>query len=230
MPIDHRRLAAVWAVAFVLVNAVFLIWPGLDLAVSGLFYDGETGFFLAPSTTLEVIRQAIWRLSVVLVLACLAVVIWGLIFRARRPDLRAPLFIVLLYLLGPVLLVDGLLKRFSGRARPANVEVFGGPAQFTPPLMPADQCAHNCSFVSGEGAAATAVAISLAVLAPFVRRATGPGWYRAYLVLAVVVPLTGMVLRVATGRHFLSDTLDAALFVGLIALGLHRLLLAPRHG
>ena len=72
MPIDHRRLAAVWAVAFVLVNAVFLIWPGLDLAVSGLFYDGETGFFLAPSTTLEVIRQAIWRLSVVLVLACLA--------------------------------------------------------------------------------------------------------------------------------------------------------------
>ena len=230
MPIDHRRLAGVWLVAFVLVNAVFLIWPGLDIAVSGLFYDSDAGFFLAGSGTLEVVRQAIWRLSVVLVLACLALVIWGLIFRRCRPDPRAAIFIVLLYLLGPVLLVDGILKRFWGRARPANVEAFGGPAQFTPPLIPGDQCAHNCSFVSGEGAAATALVISLAVLAPHVRRVTGPGWYRAYLVLAVAVPLTGMALRVATGRHFLSDTLDAALFVALIALGLHRLLLSPRHG
>jgi lipid A 4'-phosphatase len=134
----------------------------------------------------------------------------------------------LLYLLGPILLVDGLLKRFWGRARPANVEAFGGAHRFTPPWPPAQECLGNCSFVSGEGAAATALALSLAVLAPAVRR-TAPAWlYRTYVGLAIILPGTALALRVMLGRHFLSDTVFAMLFVSGIALILARLLLLPR--
>ena len=48
----------------------------------------------------------------------------------RYPVLGVPVrswgYILLLYALGPGLLVDGLLKRFWGRARPADVQTFGG--------------------------------------------------------------------------------------------------------
>ena len=50
----------------------------------------------------------------------------------------------------------------------------------------------------------------------------------AYVVLAVFLPAAGLALRVITGRHFLSDTVFAVLFVLAIALGLHRWLLTER--
>lgn len=230
---DQGRLGLAWCAAFLAAAVVFLLWPGIDLAVARLFYVPGEGFPLSRSVTLEWLRQTVWTMSILMVVLAIAATLAALIGRPLPfLGLRQGLFILALYLLGPSLLADGILKRFWGRARPDTVEAFGGTLQFTPPLLPADQCASNCSFVSGEGAAAAALAISLAILAPAVRRAA-PGWlYRAYLGCAVAVPLAGMALRVMFGRHFLSDTLFAALFVSGIALILHRLLLAahPRPG
>lgn len=226
---DHRRLTRLWAVSFALSVAIFALWPGADLAVSGVFFTPGEGFTLARSWGLEILRQAIWGASVLVVLGAAAAFAAAL---ARRPvaalDLRQSAFILTLYLLGPIVLADGLLKRFWGRARPASVEPFGGAQQFTPPWLPAQECASNCSFVSGEGAAATALAISLAVLAPAVRRTAPPWAYRTYVGLAIVLPATGLALRVMLGRHFLSDTVFAMIFVSGIALILARFLLLPR--
>lgn len=51
---------------------------------------------------------------------------------------------------------------------------------------------------------------------------------RRVLSMLWVVAIIGMALRVMMGRHFLSDTIFAALFVSLIAV-LLRPLLAPRN-
>ena len=64
---------------------------------------------------------------------------------------------------GPGLVVNGVLKAFWGRARPSQILEFGGAAQFTPPVQIADQCARNCSFVSGEASGVTMLAIAIGV-------------------------------------------------------------------
>lgn len=226
---DQRRLVLFWCVAFLAVAAVFTLGPQVDLAVSGWFYERGQGFPLARSATLEALRQTIWNASNLMVLLAAVAAVAAML---RRPlpflDLRQASFVLLVYLLGPVLLADGILKRFWGRARPDTVEAFGGTLHFTPPLVPSDQCPGNCSFVSGEGAAATALAISLLVVAPWVRRAA-PGWlYALFVLAAIAVPLAGLALRIMFGRHFLSDTLFAVLFVSAIALALRPLVLTRR--
>lgn len=222
---DHRRCALFLAGAFLLSLVLFALWPQADISVSGLFYDPVAGFWLATYPSLETVRMVVWHLSTAMVLLSVVAMVVPLLGRPLPlVKTRQAAFIFLLYLLGPLILVNGILKAHWGRARPADILEFGGTRMFTPPYLPADQCASNCSFVSGEGSAAVALALSLYILAPGVRRAL-PGWaFKIYVVLAVVVPVLGIVLRVATGRHFLSDTVFAALLVAAIALLLDRLL------
>ena len=201
--------------AFALAHVVFATWPGIDLAVSGAFFDGEA-FPLARSEALEVVRHAAWNLSIAVTLGSLAAwAAWGALGRGARVAARLWAFPALLMLLGPGLLVNGVLKTHWGRPRPAEIEAFGGEAAFTPAFQMAGECARNCAFVSGEGAGAVAAAIALGVLAP-------PSWrLRAGLAVAAAA-VSG--LRVATGRHHLSDVVFAALMMGLLGLALHRLL------
>src|SRR5690606_18059807 len=145
-------------------------------------------------------------------------------------DAREAGFIFLLYLLGPILLVNGVLKTYWGRARPVDVAEFGGAATFTPPWLPADQCVANCSFVSGEGSAATALLLAFVVLAPDAWRLFPRRAFALYALAGLVLPATGLALRIMTGRHFLSDTIFAVLLVLSLALGLLRLLLKGRCG
>ena len=135
---------------------------------------------------------------------------------------------LLIYILLPGVLVNGLFKGYWGRARPDMVAHFGGPAQFTLPFEWTDQCAHNCSFVSGEGAGAAAMVISVALmLFAYGRgRLNVFGWQGGVLAITALLAATAMVLRVALGRHFLSDTIFAVLFV---VLGACLLLRLPRY-
>src|SRR5690606_27158610 len=162
--------------------AAFSLWPGIDLWVSGLFHTPEEGFWLARSPVANALRSAVWHCSQAMV--GLAAVALGLA-AARRPvsgfGARPAVFVLALYMFGPGLVVDFGLKDHWGRARPATVAEFGGGQEFTPAFLPADQCDRNCSFVSGEGAAATALALSMAVAAPAVRAAVPVALYRLFL-------------------------------------------------
>lgn len=63
------------------------------------------------------------------------------------------------------LIVNGIFKTFWGRARPRDIDLFGGSKAFSLPLEISNQCAWDCSFMSGH----TAVAFWLlapALLAP----------------------------------------------------------------
>jgi lipid A 4'-phosphatase len=105
-------------------------------------------------------------------------------------------FLILSLALGPGLLVNEVFKAESGRARPGQVEQFGGEKSFTPVFQPADQCTRNCSFVSGHAA----MGFYLIGLA-WVRQD------RRWLWLGIAAGALVGAARILQGGHFLSDVL-----------------------
>lgn len=201
----------------VATGVVFMLLPGIDLVVSGLFWRQDGGFFLHDWAPFRAIYQAVpiitWALVVGLLLLGLAVWIFG---RAIGPfDRRTIPFLLLSIAIGPGLLTNTVLKDHWGRARPSQVMQFGGTKTFTPVLQPTDQCSHNCSFPSGHGAMAFSL-VALGFLPATRRRrqwVTG-----AALGFGTLVAL----VRIGQGGHFLSDNIFAALLVSAVAWGLHR--------
>lgn len=219
-----RAAALVLAALTLGAAAVFTAAPELDLAASAPFYDPATGTWFASAPPYETIRQAIWnglRLAVLAFAALFAAALFGL--RVAGVPAREWGFALLAQALGPGLLVDVILKGHWGRARPRAIAEFGGEAGFTPALQVAQQCAANCSFVSGEVSGTTAVALSIWLIAG--RRITGPARIAIAVALTGSVALTGW-LRLAAGGHFLSDTVFAACFSALLSLALWRLVAA----
>jgi len=217
------RLAP-WRVPLVLVAAIlasfalFDLFPGLDLWVSGLFYRPDSGFFLSEWPPFHWAYGELPRLTRYLVLALLMFLAVTLVMDRPlgRFDRRFASFLLLMVALGPGLLTNTVLKDHWGRARPSQVTEFGGRMNFTPPLpWPVDQCTSNCSFVSGHGAMAFSL-IAFAFLVP-------PGRRRRLAATAAVAfgAFVG-VARIAQGAHFLSDTIFAGLFMALLAWLLHR--------
>ena len=140
--------------AFAACVLVFAAFPQIDVLVSALFYRPESGFYLAKNPLVLFSYQVFARIQL-LVLALLLIG-W---FAARyffngqhRSQGKPVIYLLLLLLIGPGLVANGLLKEHWGRARPREVVEFGGQKQFTPALVPTAQCATNCSFVSGHAA------------------------------------------------------------------------------
>ena len=110
-------------------------------------------------------------------------------------------FFVLSGALGPGLLVNSGFKEQWQRARPYEVENFGGPSQFTRAGVMTDQCNNNCSFVSGHVSCGFFFA-SLMLVHPRRRRA----WAVAGCTAGVLIGFA----RMADMAHWLSDALWAA--------------------
>ncbi len=186
---------------------IFTVWPQIDLRVSGLFHDAAGGFIGDRFFFSRWIYRGIPLTGIFYAAAGLVVIVVSL---WRRHPLggrwsRRLAALAWVSLLGSGLLVNGGLKEYWGRARPVQVSQFGGTQRFSPALTPADQCHHNCSFVSGH---ATSGYILMAVgLMGSV--ATRRRWLWIGLAWGAVVSL----VRIAEGGHFLSDTLFAGLAV-----------------
>ncbi len=218
------RQAARMLGCILLSFAVFAIWPEIDLRVSDAFHDPANGFLIEGNPLTEAFRLAIWNAAIVLCMAAAFGTALGLAGRAFGLPPRAWGFIVMLYILGPGLMVEMLTKPLWGRARPAQTAEFGGAFHFTPPNELVDICARNCSFVSGEVSGATATALALVLLRFHLKHRLHKGVSTVLLAAAWCLPPAVALQRVAAGRHFLSDTVFAVLFTLLLALALSALL------
>jgi lipid A 4'-phosphatase len=188
--------------------AIFFFAPWVDLATSGLFYDPERGFVLASWPPIVLLFHAIpWIAWSTLILAAVGV-FWLLLFGRPlwRLDRNALIFLVASMAAGPGFLVNLLLKDHWGRARPVQIEAFGGAHHFSPAPLPATECDHNCAFVSGHAALAFSLVSFAFLLPPGNSRRRGVA---AALGFGVLVGLG----RIAQGAHFLSDVVYAGLLV-----------------
>ncbi|MBW7861802.1 MAG: phosphatase PAP2 family protein [Rhodocyclaceae bacterium] len=198
--------------------ALFLLWPELDLIVSGWFFEnGE--FHLRKHPVVDFV-YSYGELPVRFVGLGAGAVALGL-FLAKRTHLgrlsrRALLYVFLAAVIAPGLVVNGVFKEHFGRARPVHVQEFGGDRQFTPPLVITDQCERNCSFVSSHAACGFYFLALGFLFNGWTRRA----WFAAGLGAGAVLG----VGRILQGGHFLSDILFAAIFVYASAALLHYLM------
>lgn len=204
-------LAAALLTLWIALALTFAGEPQWDLAVAGWFFDAEacartasdlfcSGFPIATSATLNAIRDI---LHVAPVLICIAFIIM-LFIRIRLDDRHwltsrniALWSLPVTAIVGPGLIVNGILKAHWGRPRPWMSEEFGGWMAFTPAGTIEGACTSNCSFVSGE-AAIGGWLLCLVILFPPHRR----------LVAGIMLALIGgfmAVLRLKFGAHYPSD-------------------------
>ena len=217
-PPSTQALLILWLV----VCLFFATWPQIDLIVARQFYNPETNHWpVADSALLQQLRETFWLGLNLMALGLLAMTLQGVFTRrAMQIPLRIWAYGLTLVLLGPGLLVNLVLKSHWGRARPAQLEIFGGSAQFTPPLQITDQCASNCSFVSGEAAFTVTGIIIVGLLLWHVVPQHRRRWLLGVL---ITIALTVASLRVMKGRHFLSDVVWSFVLMTTMATLLARL-------
>lgn len=212
----HRYLDLL--VLAVLATAL-VAFPVLDLAVSGAFYDPARGFWLKAQPPVRFIYDLVPWISRAVLAGLILFLLGGRAFYRRHAGFaarkRAALYLLLVALVGPLLLVNGVFKEHWGRARPSQVAEFGGTKQFTRAAIPADQCAKNCSFVSGH-ASVGFYFLALAFVWPR-RRAL-------WLAVGTAAGLLVGLVRIVQGGHFLSDVVFAGIVVYVTARGLAALM------
>ncbi len=220
MPIVVYSLIGIAALATV----ISLIGPNIDLALAGLGFDPVTRRFHGHNPYFAMLRDH-GMVAVITCGICIALVFTKYLPWWRLPSLRArtATFLTLSLLLGPGLLVNGILKQHWGRPRPFAVTEFGGPLNFVNWWNPGGACMHNCSFVSGEAATA-AWMFGPAMLVP-------APWRGIALAAAALFTAVMSGLRMAVGAHFFTDAVFGALSTALILLAMRALIdPPPRHG
>lgn len=219
----RRRFGAVllFAALALLAAAPFLVEPEIDLVVARWFWHAQGDRFASPTGWFWPIYVGLTPLVYAVAAAVAALGAYNLL-RGRLLfglDARTAAFILLSLALGPGLVTEIALKDHWGRARPRDIVEFGGTSRFTPAFQPSDQCARNCSFVSGHAALTFAFAPFALLAAPRRRRAA--------LAAVIGAGLFIGAMRMAQGAHFLSDVIFAGFVVVGIALGLAALILPP---
>jgi lipid A 4'-phosphatase len=210
-----------WDLWLLLASAgLFLAWPQLDLIAAGAWYVPGEGFVHRHDWWVQLSYLGFEHLHLYVFFGLLWLWLASRIWAAKAEvGLRRRLaFLLLVLLLGPGLLVNGVFKSEWGRARPHQVEDFGGTKHFSPALVMTDQCERNCSFVSGHAS----MGFFLIALAWVLRDRR---WLWAGIALGALVGLG----RMAQGGHFLSDVVFAFWSVYLTALLCARWLLGRWH-
>jgi lipid A 4'-phosphatase len=206
----------------VAAGAVFLAVPEIDLHAARLFYDTDAGFVGLHLGWVEALRQTFIALYFGTIALCLVGL--GQIWRGRSCWLKLGgpqwLFLAACLAAGPGLVANLVLKDQWGRARPRHVAEFGGAKTFTPPLMIANQCPRNCSFVSGEASSTYVTLYAAAALVP--------QWSVTLVLLGTVGGLATGLIRMSQGAHFLSDVVFAGVFMALTVLTLQAVMLRGR--
>ena len=202
---DERFVVKGWLWAGVTLGClialswVILHW-NLDRFIAGRFYTPEKGWLLGKRQP----WQWLYDFGTIpgIVLAVAALFAWaGCLMRARWHHLhRFFLVVVLTAVIGPGILINGILKPFWGRPRPRQVQEFGGQLAYRPFYHPG---------IPGEGKSFTCGHCSMGFLffslVAFRRK---NAW------IAVAGGATGAALggllgaaRMLQGAHFLSDVL-----------------------
>ncbi|TXH99137.1 MAG: phosphatase PAP2 family protein [Rhizobium sp.] len=209
---------------------LFSLFPQIDLAVANMFFlpqrcltsvrpDQICGIFpYNDDPHMRLLREMFFQLPYIV-----AVILCWMLFRcwqhhgATFNKLRARNLKIALgaLLVGPVVIVNFWLKTFSGRPRPRQTDLFGGTLDFVHAGSFAGKCVSNCSFISGEAAAAGWLFCLIFII---------PQPYRSAAALPVAaVSILIPALRVAFGGHYLSDAVlgwlsSLVIFAALLAL------------
>jgi lipid A 4'-phosphatase len=203
---------------FAASSLLLTVFPGIDLAISGWFY--QDGFHLRTQWWTTFLRAFPPAFLAVATASVAGVYLYNR--RCRKNlgaiDGRKVLYLAIVLLLGPGLIVNVAFKDHFGRARPRDIAEFDGTRRFTPPFVVSRECERNCSFPSGDAAAAF---VSLALARVIGRR-------RAVWAAAVGIGAAVSLHRIAVGAHFFSDVVTSFFLMWILADALyHYMIVSP---
>ena len=212
------RRSQIILAAFVIFALFVTAFPGVDIAISSLFFDGRT--FLRDQWWQKALQAGLGYfiplsvICVALLYACNRL----LKLDVCRVDARRVLYVILVLAIGCGFIVNFGLKDHFHRARPRDIVEFGGTKSFSPAFQVSDQCKTNCSFSSGDAAGGFyCLALALALSR---RRAA----FMAGLAVGVVMSFA----RISSGAHFFSDTVTSFLVMLIVADVLYFYMVATR--
>ena len=202
---------------FILNIFLFFTFPSFDIFFSGLFFiDGQ--FLDHHYLIIKTIRSVLKEILIFIPLMALILLAIILINKAQnirrnnKKSLRRLKIFLIGLIFGPIIgcgiIANLYFKDTWGRARPVQVEEFGGSKKFSPAMYKSDQCEKNCSWIGGETSAAFSLFAGIIMMK------------RAHIFIFMNLILGSLVIfcRLAMGGHFLSDNLFAINFMIFLAL------------
>lgn len=195
-----------------------------DLIVSSWFYDSTThDWWLLNAGPCVWLYNSGTYPAFALFVGGLVEWIVGL-FRQRKTHIRSGAYLMLVFAIGPGLIVNLGLKDHWGRPRPNQVREFDGNFAFAPVGSPGTLDRHNSSFPSGHAA------VAFYLIAPaFTVRPQRKLVARGLMATGLAFGFAMAVVRVVQGGHFLSDVVWSAAIVYLVAWGLERVMYRERY-
>ena len=204
-----------WVVELIILHLVVaagtavILAYNLDLRLASGFYDEGWPLKHHPAVMLFY-RFA--PLPALLIAVLAALIFLAALFEQRFATWRrTAIFLVLVYIAGPGLIVNSLLKSHWGRPRPADTAQFSGTMAFRE-MYDHGTPGKGKSFPSGHASAAFYLAALYCVLRA--RKMRG-----AYAALAGGIAFGALagIARMAAGGHYASDILWAGYFTLLTA-------------
>jgi lipid A 4'-phosphatase len=218
----NNKPLIIYAIVFAICSIVFLTYPQIDLVVSGLFWESGKGFVYENSFLPVLLYQLILKMTkgvgLFLIIAGITKIIHKPLFNIKT---NVIMFLLVSLILAPGIIANTLLKDNWGRARPSQVQEFGGTAHFSPPLLVAHECDKNCSFIAGHASMAF-YTFSFALLVKNRNKR------RLACVIAIMFGLLSGFGRIVQGGHFLSDVLFAGLIICGVIKVLHYVIIEKR--
>ena len=203
------KVATAWFWLNIVAASTLVFWlSSWDITIAQFFYDPATG---AKHWFLD--DYPVWRsifydgvpylAGIILVGSLLFTAVSTVLKRWYRLRLYA-IYLLLVFIIGPGLLVNSLFKDHWGRARPMQVLELGGTEQYTPPLYYVAN-GHGRSFPSGHSS------VGFAFIAFwFLLRKRKPLLGKVALVSSLLLGIIIGLTRMAAGGHFLSDVMWSA--------------------
>lgn len=190
---------------------LFYFFSYIDIAFSSFFYDEALGFFMQNNVILTSLHDFVFYFVGIISAFYLLVLLLNYIRNKVNFGFtnRAIVFLIVVLVVGPGILINGILKSHWGRARPAEIVQFGGEKLFSKPFIIANQCESDCSFVSGHAS----IGFYLIAIALFALRC------RLFFVyLGVGAGLLIGLARIVQGQHFLSDVLFSGIVMAIVVM------------
>lgn len=212
----------VWPAIFLLIFTAIFRWTNADTAISNLFYDRDiqqwTWFFHTGCTLFY--RCGIYP---AFVLFGIGIVMLHFGRVAKRWNVfRAGLFLIMLFVIGPGIIVNHGFKNHWGRPRPHQIQEFSGPHAFVPVGTPGTLQQNNSSFPSGHAA------VAFYLIGPAFLASPRHRGLSTKMMLCGLIFGGGMALvRVMQGGHFMSDVVWSAAVVYFTAVILSAVILRP---
>ena len=190
---------------------LFYLFPNLDIHFSKLFFYEEK-FISEKHIFIKNLRSFLKDFMIVISVFSLLLIVAGILLKKKVFFFKRRTKLILLgFIVGPVigcgLIANFYFKDNWGRARPINIQEFGGDKIYAKPFTISDQCKKNCSWIGGEASAAFSFITGTIILKNPI-----------YLIINLIFGIVVSLCRIAMGGHFLSDNIFAMIFMIYLAI------------